>query len=157
MFCAVTAVLNAMPISREKAAEIFDYIFDHHDSDGTILFEKFLHHFQQVQKGTGFYLEPYKLKHRITFADVALVLSPRNGVAVISYCTTSMTSHTISIDIDNCLILDPDKRNNDVMNFTSFQDDTYMQILEKLNVFNLDTPVVSHVYFVRRKKGRHEH
>jgi len=65
-----------------------------------------------------------------------------------------MTSHTISIDIDNCLILDPDKRNNDVMNFTRFQDNTYMQILEKLNVFNLDTPVVSHVYFVRRKKGR---
>ena len=94
------------------------------------------------------------MEQTISFADVASVLTERKGVAVLSYCTTSMTSHTISIDIDNSLILDPDKRNNDVMNFTSFQDDTYMQILEKLNVFNLDTPVVSHVYFVRRKKGR---
>jgi len=67
-----------------------------------------------------------------------------------------MTSQAISININNSLILDPDKRNNDVIKFTSFHDVSYQQILEKLHVLNVETPVISHLYFVRRKKRRHE-
>jgi len=94
------------------------------------------------------------LEQTISFADVALVLTESKGVGVLSYFTTSRTSHTISIDLDNFLILDPDKRNSDVMKFNSFDDITFYEILEKLHVLDVEVKVISHLHFVRRKKGR---
>ena len=62
---------------------------------------------------------------------------------------------TESFDGDKCLILDPDNRNYDVMNFLNFQDVSFFNILEKLHVLDVKAPVISHVYFVCRKNGRH--
>ena len=34
---------------------------------------------------------------------------------------------------------------------------SYVEIFEKLHVFDLDTPLISHLYFIRRKKERNAH
>ena len=52
------------------------------------------------------------------------------------------------------MILDPDKRNSDVMKFNSFDDITFHEILEKLHVLDVEVKVISHLHFVGRKKGR---
>jgi len=153
-FIACTAVLNALCIPKEKASAIFDLLNPFHESDGTISLDSFFEIFRHHQHVTGHFLEKFVLKHPISFADVGCILTSRKGVAIISYSTSSMTSHTITIDVEKHYILDPDIRNFEVMKFTNFHDTSFHKIVEKLHVLDVFAPVISHLYFVCRKKAR---
>ena len=52
-------------------------------------------------------------------------------------------------------ILDPDKRNFEVVKFNCLEKDVFHGIIKMLHVSDIQARVITHIHFIRRKKGQH--
>ena len=52
-------------------------------------------------------------------------------------------------------MLDPDKRNLEVVKFNCLEKDVFNGIIEMLHVSDIHARVITHINFIRRKKGQH--
>lgn len=149
VFCLAASSLNSLPLDEENCKRIFILCTEFHTSQGEVRAGTFLRKIQEL-KVPQFVLLFHKIKKMCSFRDFEMLVKDikESSVFVISYETLHGSTHAITWDVLNKIILDTNSVNEKVFKYVSLVHSSSIarSIVDSLDA-SLDIPCIHYYSF----------